>query len=127
MTEQAEKDKGSFENLIDNAKSAKSTETYTINSPTGASWTDFLPANNIRKASNAVWEMVESDAISARDKLKNLTGDAYTSAFNDAIQGIATRVQAATKATDKEMDGFKSSITEYLSEIVQWGKNHKRK
>lgn len=66
--------------------------------------------------------MVESDAISARDKLKNLTGDAYTSAFNDAIQGIATRVQAATKATDKEMDGFKSSITEYLSEIVQWGK-----
>lgn len=122
LTEQAENDKGSFENLIDNAKSAKSTETYTINSPTGASWTDFLPANNIRKASNAVWEMVESDAISARDKLKNLTGDAYTSAFNDAIQGIATRVQAATKATDKEMDGFKSSITEYLSEIVQWGK-----
>ena len=122
LTEQAEKDKGSFENLIDNAKSAKSTETYTINSPTGASWTDFLPANNIRKVSNAVWEMVESDAISARDKLKNLTGDAYTSAFNDAIQGIATRVQAATKATDKEMDGFKSSITEYLSEIVQWGK-----
>lgn len=122
LTEQAEKDKGSFENLVDNAKSAKSTETYTINSPTGASWTDFLPANNIRKASNAVWEMVESDAISARDKLKNLTGDAYTSAFNDAIQGIATRVQAATKATDKEMDGFKSSITEYLSEIVQWGK-----
>lgn len=122
LTEQAENDKGSFENLIDNAKSAKSTETYTINSPTGASWTDFLPANNIRKASNAVWEMVESDAISARDKLKNLTGDAYTSAFNDAIQWIATRVQAATKATDKEMDGFKSSITEYLSEIVQWGK-----
>lgn len=122
LTEQAEKDKGSFENLVDNAKSAKSTETYTINSPTGASWTEFLPATNIRKASNAVWEMVESDAISARDKLKNLTGDAYTSAFNDAIQGIATRVQAATKATDKEMDGFKSSIAEYLSEIVQWGK-----
>lgn len=122
LTEQAEKDKESFENLVDNAKYAKSTETYTINSPTGASWTDFLPANNIRKASNAVWEMVESDAISARDKLKNLTGDAYTSAFNDAIQGIATRVQAATKATDKEMDGFKSSIAEYLSEIVQWGK-----
>nr|UWG79370.1 MAG: hypothetical protein [Bacteriophage sp.] len=122
LTEQAEKDKGSFENLVDNAKSAKSTETYTINSPTGASWTEFLPATNIRKASNAVWKMVESDAISARDKLKNLTGDAYTSAFNDAIQGIVTRVQAATKATDKEMDGFKSSITEYLSEIVQWGK-----
>lgn len=123
LTEQAEKDKGSFENLVDNAKSANSTETYTINSPTtGVSWTEFLPATNIRKASNAVWEMVESDAISARDKLKNLTGDAYTSAFNDAIQGIATRVQAATKATDKEMDGFKSSITEYLSEIVQWGK-----
>lgn len=122
LTEQAEKDKESFENLVDNAKYAKSTETYTINSPTGASLTEFLPATNIRKASNAVWEMVESDAISARDKLKNLTGDAYTSAFNDAIQGIATRVQAATKATDKEMDGFKSSITEYLSEIVQWGK-----
>lgn len=122
LTEQAEKDKGSFENLVDNAKSAKSTETYTVNSPTGASWTEYLPANSIRKASNAVWEMVESDAISARDKLKNLTGDAYTSAFNDAIQGIATMVQAATKATDKEMDGFKSSITEYLSEIVQWGK-----
>lgn len=122
LTEQAEKDKGSFENLVDNAKYAKSTETYTINSPTGASLTEFLPATNIRKASNAVWEMVESDAISARDKLKNLTGDAYTSAFNDAIQGIATRVQAATKATDKEMDGFKSSIAEYLSEIVQWGK-----
>ncbi len=122
LTKQAEKDKGSLENLVDNAKSAKSTEMYAVNSPTGASWTEFLPANSIRKASNAVWEMVESDAISARDKLKNLTGDAYTSAFNDAIQGIATKVQAATKATDKEMDGFKSSITEYLSEIVQWGK-----
>ena len=41
-------------------------------------------SQNIRNASAAVWEMVETDAMEAAKHLQTLTGDAYTAAFDKA-------------------------------------------
>lgn len=73
---------------------------------------------NIRNASAAVWEMVETDAMEAAKRLQSLTGDAYTTAFNQVLAKITERVQKATGATSDEMDTFEASLSTYLSEVT---------
>lgn len=72
---------------------------------------------NIRQASQAVWDAVESMSMEAGDKLKALTGSAYTEAFNKSLDQILKSVQQATGATDKEMDGFSAKVSAYLSKM----------
>ena len=121
LLEQAEANKKSLEDLKEAAEDA-TYYSHTSYSPSIGAMPVYLQSDNIRKASAAVWEMVESDAIEATERLKGLTGDAYTSAFNDILNGIAQRVQAATGATDKEMDGFRGSLKNYLTEIADASK-----
>lgn len=118
LKEQQESNNDSLKDLKKAARKAKSSESYTIASPTGASYTSYLDATNIRKASEAVWDMVESDAMEAAKRLQGLTGDAYTKAFDQALSKISKSVQSATGATDSEMKGFSSSLSDYLTEIV---------
>lgn len=79
----------------------------------------------IRGASDAVWEAVESMAIDSADRLKDLTGDAYTEAFEKSLEDIVLAVQESTNATDKEMDAFKSNLRTYLSDIANSEKKAK--
>ncbi len=75
-------------------------------------------SQNIRNASAAVWEMVETDAMEAAKRLQSLTGDAYTAAFNQVLAKITERVQKATGATSDEMGTFEASLSTYLSEVT---------
>ena len=75
-------------------------------------------SQNIRNASAAVWEMVETDAMEAAKRLQSVTGDAYTAAFNQVLAKITERVQKATGATSDEMGTFEASISTYLSEVT---------
>lgn len=75
-------------------------------------------SQNIRNASAAVWEMVETDAMEAAKRLQSLTGDAYTAAFNQVLANITERVQKATGATSDEMGTFEASLSTYLSEVT---------
>lgn len=75
-------------------------------------------SQNIRNASAAVWEMVETDAMEAAKRLQSLTGDAYTAAFNQVLAKITERVQKASGATSDEMGTFEASISTYLSEVT---------
>lgn len=119
LQEQQDSNNESLKDLRKAAKKAKSSESVTTYSPTtGTSYTSYLPATNIRNASEAVWDMVESDAMEAAKRLQGLTGDAYTKAFDQALGKISKSVQAATGSTDAEMKGFSSSLSDYLSEIV---------
>ena len=51
-------------------------------------------------------------------ELSRLTGDAYTQAFSKSLNEIMTTVQAATGATNQEMENFKGSLSSYLTEIT---------
>lgn len=75
-------------------------------------------SESIRNASDAVWEAVESMATEKAAELSRLTGDAYTQAFNKSLNEIMTTVQAATGATNQEMENFKGSLSSYLTEIT---------
>lgn len=119
LQEQQDSNNDSLKGLKKAARKAQSSESVTTTSyTTGTSYTSYLPATSIRNASEAVWEMVESDAMEAAKRLQGLTGDAYTKAFDQALGKISKSVQSATGATDAEMKGFSSSLSEYLNEIV---------
>lgn len=77
-----------------------------------------VDARSIQQATGAVWEAVESKATDAAERLKGLTGEAYTDAFNQSLDRIVKAVAKSTGATDKEMDSFRSTLSKYLSDVV---------
>lgn len=78
-----------------------------------------VASTSIRNASGAVWDAVEASAIDAANNLKGLTGKAYEDSFNKSLDGIIMSVQRSTNASEKEMDGFKAYLKDYLTSIVQ--------
>lgn len=113
---------------LDKLKSAASSASYTkieltaLDAGDGKSIQGYgaveHQSQNMRNASAAVWEMVETDAMEAAKRLQSLTGDAYTAAFNQVLAKITERVQKATGATSDEMDTFEASLSTYLSEVT---------
>ena len=77
-----------------------------------------VDARSIQQATGAVWESVESMSTEAAERLKGLTGEAYTEAFNQSLDRIVKAVSKSTGATDKEMDAFRSTLSTYLNDIV---------
>ena len=77
-----------------------------------------VDARSIQQATGAVWEAVESMSTEAAERLKGLTGEAYTEAFNQSLDRIVKAVSKSTGATDKEMDAFRSTLSTYLNDIV---------
>lgn len=77
-----------------------------------------VDARSIQQATGAVWEAVESMSTEAAERLKGLTGEAYTEAFNQSLDRIVKAVSKSTGATDKEMDSFRSTLSTYLNDIV---------
>lgn len=79
---------------------------------------DKYSSENIRKANAAVWEEVEQLALQESEKLKKLTGEAYDDAFKQSMRKISVAVQAATEASDQEMEAFSSRLSKYLTRVV---------
>lgn len=77
-----------------------------------------VDARSIQQATGSVWEAVESMSTEAAERLKGLTGEAYTEAFNQSLDRIVKAVSKSTGATDKEMDAFRSTLSTYLNDIV---------
>lgn len=77
-----------------------------------------VDARSIQQATGAVWEAVESMSTDAAERLKGLTGEAYTDAFNQSLDRIIKAVVKSTGATEKEMDSFRSTLSKYLSDVV---------
>ena len=76
-------------------------------------------SNNIRKATEAVWDMVESMATDATNRLKGLTGKAYTEMFDTILEDIVRKVAVATGATNKEIGAFEGEIRKYLTGFIE--------
>ena len=107
--------------LKENAEDAQY-YSHTVYSPTVGAYSVYNDSKSIQDASAAVWDAVEAEAIQSANDLKELTGDAYTQAFNQALSRITGLVQTATGATDKEMNAFNSSLKTYLTDVVNSSK-----
>ncbi len=122
LQQQAEDNKTALEDLKEAAKDAEQV-IGTVQSPTtGIAQNITQDSKNIQNASQAVWDGVESMAVDAADKLKGLTGKAYSDAFNSSLNSIMQAVQKATGATDKEMAAFKVTLSSYLTNIANSAK-----
>ncbi len=123
MAELAEKQAKATEELKKAASRASYDTGATTYVPTGTGGAIAQPlyeqSRNIQQASEAVWDAVEAMAIEAGDKLKTLTGSAYTQAFNQSLNQISKAVQQSTGATDKEIEGFTKSLSAHLSGITK--------
>jgi hypothetical protein len=80
-------------------------------------------SKNIQNASQAVWDAVNQMAVDAADKLKNLTGTAYQSAFNESLDKISKAVQKSTGATGLEMASFNNELRNHLTTLVTASKD----
>lgn len=124
LQEQIEESNKSLDKLKNDASKAKyqKVELTAIDAGDGKTIQGYgvvdYNSQNIRNASAAVWEMVETDAMEAAKRLQSLTGDAYTAAFNQVLAKITERVQKATGATSDEMGTFEASLSTYLSEVT---------
>ncbi len=93
--------------------------TVTMQSSAGVyTQTIYQNSENIRKANEAIWDMVEAMANQEGAKLKGLTGYAMTQGFEDAYGKIRDAFQRTTNASAKEMEGFDKSLRGYFQEVV---------
>ena len=122
--EMAEKQAEALEKLKKAAKGAsyKDVKLTPTTTPEGVTINAYrsvdVDARNIQKASGQVWENVQRMAMDAREKLKGLTGEAYTETFNSILENITRTVAESTNATGKEMDAFKGKLSEYLTSFI---------
>ena len=77
-----------------------------------------VASKNIREASDAMWEIVESMAQDASKKLVGLSDEAYTNAYNEIINNITEAIQKGTDASGAEIQAFKPALQSYLDEYV---------
>lgn len=121
--EASETEEEALKQLKKSAGKAKYVQSSTtVQSSAGAyTQTNFAKSENIRGASEAIWEGVETLAMQASQKLTTLDkdGEQYAQAFGDALNDIVTKVQTAIGASDKEIEAFKSTLSNYLDTVVE--------
>lgn len=98
-------------------KQGKRLRGYEYNEYTGDGY--WYSIQSIRQMNESIYDMIELMAVEYAEKLKGLTGDAYTRTFNDAVNEIAKSVQSASGASDKDTQVFASNISQYLSKITE--------
>lgn len=93
--------------------------TATVQSTAGTyTQTNYANSENIRGASEAIWEMVETEAIEAAKDLENVTEEQCSEIFEQVLQKILGQVQNATGASEKEIEGFSGTLRSYLDTVV---------
>ena len=114
--EATETEEDALKQLKKDAGKAKTTEITT--DLQGNAYVTKRSSDSIRNANAAVWEEVEQLALQESEKLKKLTGDAYDDAFKQSMRKISVAVQAATEASDLEMEAFSGKLSKYLTRVV---------
>ena len=112
------------DDLKDNGGSLKRFVVNQYDTEMGGYWERV---NSIRKMNEAVYDQIELMAIEAAEKLKNLSGDAYTKGFAQSLTGISNAVKAAAKASDEDMSAFQNDLSNYLKSIVESEKEADKK
>lgn len=124
--EQAElqsKQESRLEDLIKEAKDAsfhrlEEVPTYAGDIYINAYQSVEYAADNIRKATDALWASVQLRAVQGAEELATLTGSAYTEAHDKLINDILTRITETTGATGEELSEFRDVITAFVDNTI---------
>lgn len=82
----------------------------------------YEASENIRKMGDAVKEAIRSQVEDNAKALSSMSGEAFTNEYNKVVSSILNSTQAATKATDAEMAGFKKIVESYLTSQINKAK-----
>lgn len=75
-------------------------------------------AENIQNMAPEIREAVRSLVESGAKELAKLSGDEYTTKYNEIVAQIVAGTKAGTKATDQEMRSFETQLEIYLNKQI---------
>lgn len=101
-------------------KAAKRATYHEVNS-TGLA-NNFYKSDTLRNTDDAVWELFAAQAQQISDNLKELSGEEYRTAFDNATRELSVALTGATGASQKEVEGFQYAIKNYLTEVTNTAK-----
>ena len=76
-------------------------------------------AENIQNMAPEIKEAVRSLVEAGAKELATLSGDDFTSKYNEIVNNVVAGTKAGTHATDKEMEAFASQLKIYLDNEVR--------
>lgn len=79
-------------------------------------------ATNIQNMSPAIKEAVRSLVEAGAKELAKLSGDDFTNKYNEIVNQILVGTKAGTKATDKEMEAFSTTLKAYLKDATDYAR-----
>lgn len=124
MTKAVEAQEEALKKLQEAAEEAshKEIQYTTMQTPEGVTTMAYqavdVASENIQGATKALWASVQAMAIEGSQKLQNLTGEAYNTAYNELMTNIMERVKEVTHASGDELDTFKGNIESMVKSTI---------
>lgn len=78
----------------------------------------YEAAEHIRNMQGVVKEAIQSSVEESATALAKLSGQNYTQQYDQVVKDITARTQAATKATNAEMEQFQKYLKSYLDRQI---------
>lgn len=119
-----EKQKKQLDELIKKADKAthKEMQWTTYQTPEGVTTQMYkvvdVASENLRNATDALWDSVISESVEKSKKISTLTGDAYTQAVDALISQQSQKIQEATHASSEEMEAFQEALRQVLTTVI---------
>jgi len=82
----------------------------------------WYDVEEIQTATDALFDYIEMDAKEAADKLRTLSGEEYTKAYNESLTAIAKSFKEATGASEGNMRSYMRVLGIYFKSIVESAK-----
>lgn len=119
-----EKQKKQLDELIKKADKAthKEMQWTTYQTPEGVTTQMYkvvdVASENLRNATDALWDSVISESVEKSKEISTLTGDAYTQAVDALISQQSQKIQEATHASSEEMEAFQEALRQVLTTVI---------
>lgn len=81
-------------------------------------------SENIRNMGAQVQEAIRGQIEESAKLLSTMSGEAFTKEYDNVVSSILASTQAATKATDAEIAGFKGTVESYLNSQIEKTKDY---
>ena len=115
-----ETEEDALKKLKKNAGKASYTEYYyDPDDPDSGAGMTVNKSNSLRNAGTAIWEGVESLALDASKKVVSKDGEIIKAEFDKLLSDVLAKVQHATGASDKEIQGFSGDMRKYLETVME--------
>ena len=120
LNEKGDSNYDHFETRIDNLQYDTGQTRHVVDKAHGEEYDVQImaAAENIQNMAPEIREAVRSLVESGAKELAKLSGDEYTTKYNEIVAQIVAGTKAGTKATDQEMRSFEWQLKEYLNNQI---------